>query len=179
MSFVELFFIALSLASDAFAVSICKGMSINNVTNKTSFLIASYFSIFQMLMPIIGYTIGSKYITYITKYTNFIVFIIFVIIGLKMIDESRKSSTLNDDLSIKEMIILSIATSIDALAIGISFSLLKTTIVKPILLIGLITFILCYIGSKLGNKLGEKNRSKAEFLGGIILIIISLKIIIF
>ena len=132
-----------------------------------------------MLMPVIGYFIGSQYISFITNFTHFIVFIILIIIGLKMIDESRKANILNDKLNFKEMLILSIATSMDALAIGISFSLLKMTLLKPVSLIGVITFIVCFIGAKLGNKIGEKYKSKAELLGGIILIIIGLKIIIF
>lgn len=179
MTLLEMLLISLSLASDAFAVSICKGMSIKNINLKKSLIIASYFSIFQMLMPVIGYFIGSQYISFITNFTHFIVFIILIIIGLKMIDESRKANILNDKLNVKEMLILSIATSMDALAIGISFSLLKMTLLKPVSLIGVITFIVCFIGAKLGNKIGEKYKSKAELLGGIILIIIGLKIIIF
>ncbi len=179
MTLLEMLLISLSLASDAFAVSICKGMSIKNINLKKSLIIASYFSIFQMLMPVIGYFIGSQYISFITNFTHFIVFIILIIIGLKMIDESRKANILNDKLNFKEMLILSIATSMDALAIGISFSLLKMTLLKPVSLIGVITFIVCFIGAKLGNKIGEKYKSKAELLGGIILIIIGLKIIIF
>ena len=179
MTLLEMLLISLSLASDAFAVSICKGMSIKNINLKKSLIIASYFSIFQMLMPVIGYFIGSQYISFITNFTHFIVFIILIIIGLKMIDESRKANMLNDKLNFKEMLILSIATSMDALAIGISFSLLKMTLLKPVSLIGVITFIVCFIGAKLGNKIGEKYKSKAELLGGIILIIIGLKIIIF
>lgn len=179
MTLLEMLLISLSLASDAFAVSICKGMSIKNINLKKSLIIASYFSIFQMLMPVIGYFIGSQYISFITNFTHFIVFVILIIIGLKMIDESRKANILNDKLNFKEMLILSIATSMDALAIGISFSLLKMTLLKPVSLIGIITFIMCFIGAKLGNKIGEKYKSKAELLGGIILIIIGLKIIIF
>ena len=178
MSIIEMLCIAISLASDAFAVSLCKGMSIKNINIFDCLKIALYFSIFQMIMPVIGFVIGIKYAGFVFKYSKIIVFIFLTIISLKMISESKEDSKCNASLDMKEMIILSIATSIDALAVGISFALLQVSIYIPIIFIGIVTFILCFFGSYIGNKFGDKYKGKAELVGGIILIMIAFKIII-
>lgn len=177
MSFLELLCIAISLASDAFAVSLCKGMSIKKIRSFDCLLISLYFSIFQMIMPLIGFMIGINYAYFVLKYSKVIVFILLLIIAFKMISECNSDNNINPNLDIKEMLILSIATSIDALAVGISFALLNIRITLPIILIGIVTFIMCLFGSYTGNKIGDKYKNKAELFGGMLLIIIAFKIL--
>lgn len=178
MSLFEIFFIALGLASDALAASICKGLSLTKINKKDSVVIAGYFAFFQAIMPIIGYIIGYKYEHLVSHIDHWIVLILLSIIGFKMLQEAKETEVYNldDKLNFKEMITLSIATSIDAFAVGISIAFLKYQIIKSAIIIGVITFILCYFGSYIGSKLGYKYKNKSEILGGTILIIIGLKI---
>lgn len=178
MTLFEIFFIAIGLASDAFAASICKGLSLSHINKRKSLIIASYFAFFQAVMTIMGYIIGFKYEHLVSHIDHWIVFILLTIIGLKMIQESKdeSSSHLDEKLKFKEMISLSIATSIDAFAVGITIAFLRYEIIKSSLIIGIITFILCYFGSYVGSRVGYKYKNKAEKAGGIILIIIGLKI---
>lgn len=177
MSFIEMLCIAISLASDAFAVSLCKGMSIKNINCFDCFKISLYFSIFQMIMPIAGFIIGLKYAYLVLKYSKIIVFILLIIIAFKMISECNSDNNVNPNLDIKEMLVLSIATSLDALAVGLSFALLNINITLPVILIGIVTFIMCLFGSYIGNRLGDKYKNKAELIGGILLIMIAFKIL--
>lgn len=179
MNQFEIVLIALSVATDAFTVSLAKGLSKKELKKKEALKIAGYFSFFQMLMPLIGYNLGSKYAIYIIKFANIIVSIILSIIGLKMLTDRKKEEHLNDRLDFKEMLILSISTSIDALAIGLSFSLIRVNLVSAIGTIGIITFITCYIGAAIGNKIGTKHKDKAEILGAFILIILAIKILLY
>ena len=175
MNNIELLIISFALAMDAFSISICKGITMKYKVRRNSFLISLSFSVFQMIMPIIGYYFGSKLNKYFLTLNHLIAFIILSIIGINMIKESYTNEDINIGLSIKELLSLSIATSIDAMAIGITFSLFKMNLLLSILTIGIITFILCFIGVNLGKKIGNKYEQIAEILGGIFLIIIGIK----
>ena len=183
--FIELFLIGVGLAMDSFAVSICKGLSMKKFNLKNALIIAFYFGFFQALMPLIGWYVGIELNQYLINFSYIIAFLLLVLIGSKMIYEAKKEKgdeehtcSKEEKLSHKELLILALSTSIDALAVGFSFALLKTPILKAIVIIGLITFILSIIGVKIGNIYATKYKTKAEILGGIILILIGLKIII-
>ena len=178
MNIIGLLLISISLAMDAFSVSICKGISMKYKFKRNSFLITLSFSLFQMIMPLIGYFLGSRLNNYFLKFNHLIAFFILFIIGFNMIKESYTSEDIKDGLSIKELILLSIATSIDAMAIGITFSLFNINLKLVIFLIGIITFVLCYIGVNLGKIIGNKLGKKASILGGIVLILMSIKILL-
>lgn len=180
MGIFEVIFISISLAMDAFAVSICKGLSMSKLDWKKAFIIAFYFGIFQALMPVVGYFLGATFSDLVTSIDHWIAFILLGIIGGNMIKESfdDEEEKRNDNVDFKTMIVLAIATSIDALAVGITFAFLKTSIVLPVIFIGVITFLMSLLGVKLGNKFGDKFQNKAELLGGVILILIGLKILV-
>ena len=172
MGIIELFIISIALAMDAFSVSICKGITMKVKIKRNSLLIATSFSFFQMIMPLIGYFLGTRLYNYFITFNHLIAFFILTI---NMIKESYTNEDINIGLSIKELLVLSIATSIDAMAVGITFSLFKVNLLFSITLIGIITFILSLIGVNLGKKLGNKYEKKSQILGGIILIILGLK----
>lgn len=180
MSLFEIIIIALGLAMDAFAVSICKGLSMKKLNYKKIIIIALYFGLFQTFMPVIGFFLGSKFSLIVEKVDHWIVFILLSIIGGNMIKEStdNEEEKRNDLVDIKTMILLAIATSIDALAVGVTFAFLKVNLLVSITIIGIITFILSILGVIIGNKFGDKFQNKAELFGGIILIIIGLKILL-
>lgn len=180
MGLLETFFIGLGLSMDAFAVSICKGLAIKKFELKKAVIIGLYFGIFQAGMPVIGYLLGTTFQNLVTNVDHWIAFILLLIIGVTMIRESfdDEKEKKNDKLDLKTMLLLSIATSIDALAVGITFAFLKTKLLIPILIIGVTTFILSIFGVKIGNKFGDRFQNKAEFLGGSILILIGLKILL-
>lgn len=164
---VELIFISIGLAMDAFAVSICKGLSMTKMNWKKALIIGAYFGFFQAIMPIIGYLLGSKFEHIITNIDHWIAFVLLTIIGGNMIKESRAVEVeyCNDDISFKTMIMLAIATSIDALVVGITFAFLRINFALSISMIGSITFILSVLGVKIGNKFGDKYENKAELVG--------------
>ena len=178
--FIEIFLIGVGLSMDAFAVSICKGLSMQKVKKRDVFIIALFFGGFQALMPFIGWFLGRGFESYITSIDHWIAFILLGLIGINMIKEALDDEIecVDDTLRIGDLIMLSIATSIDALAVGITFAFFKVSILSAISIIGIITFILCVIGVKIGNVFGEKYKSKAEIIGGIILILIGFKILI-
>lgn len=178
MKIFDLILISIALAMDAFSVSICKGLSLKDNFKRNTFFIAISFSIFQVLMPILGYFLGNNLNSYFTKFNKLIAFILLFIIGFNMIKESNNNDKLNSKLSFKELLILSIATSIDAFAVGLTFSLFKVNLTIASLLIGIITFILSYIGVLIGKVIGDKYEKTSEILGGIILIIMSLKFLL-
>lgn len=180
MGIFEILLIGLGLAMDAFAVSICKGLSMKKMNWKNAIIIALYFGIFQALMPIIGYFLGTTFSSLVENIDHWIAFILLVIIGGNMIKDSfdDECEKRNEKVDFKTMIILAIATSIDALAVGVTFAFFKTNIVLAISIIGMITFILSLIGVKIGNRFGDKFQNKAELIGGIILIIIGSKILL-
>ncbi len=182
MEIFELILLSIGLGMDAFAVSVCKGISMKKMNWKKASLIGLYFGGFQAVMPILGYFFGTSFESFITNIDHWIAFILLVIIGAKMIQEAfqkdKDEEEYNEDISVKTMLILSIATSIDALAVGITFAFLKVDLVLAVSLIGIITFILSVLGTKIGNRFGDKYKSKAELIGGIILILIGLKILL-
>lgn len=180
MSFVEISIIGLGLAMDAFAVSVCKGLSMKKINWKSALIIAIYFGGFQALMPVIGYFLGSSFSSFVQNVDHWIAFILLLFIGTGMIRESfdDEIEKRNDRVDFKTMIILAIATSIDALAVGITFAFFEANLFFSIIIIGVITFILSIIGVILGNKFGDKFQNKAELAGGIILILIGFKILL-
>lgn len=180
MGILEIFLIGVGLSMDAFAVSVCKGLSMKKLDWKKAIIIALYFGVFQAVMPVIGYLLGTTFENLVTQIDHWIAFILLGIIGANMIKEAlgKEGENSNDKVDFKTMIVLAIATSIDALAVGITFAFLKTEILSAVTMIGIITFILSLIGVKIGNKFGDKYEKKAEFLGGVILILIGVKILI-
>ena len=179
MGLVELFIIAVGLSMDAFAVSICKGLSLGKIKFKHMCIAGLWFGGFQALMPAIGYFLGSFFADFVTKYAHWVAFVLLAIIGVNMIKESREKDECADcgdaAMDIKTMFILAIATSIDAMAIGVSFAFLKVDIVPAVIFIGCITFICSGFGVKIGSIFGSRYKSKAELAGGIVLIIMGLK----
>lgn len=179
MGLVELFLIAVGLSMDAFAVSICKGLTIGNIKGKHMCIAGLWFGGFQALMPAIGYFFGSFFTDFITSFSHWIAFILLLIIGGNMIKESRDTGcaceNVTDSMDVKTMFLLAVATSIDALAVGVSFAFMKVQIVWAVLFIGVITFLLSAIGVKVGSIFGVKYKSKAEFAGGLVLILIGTK----
>ncbi len=184
MSIPELFFIAVGLSMDAFAVAICKGLSMQKATLKKSVIVGLYFGGFQAIMPLIGYYFGSQFAPYITAFDHWIAFILLAIIGGKMIIDSLKKDdacfdpTEEADLSASVMLPMAVATSIDALAVGVSFAFLQVNIVWAVSFIGVVTFILAAAGLKIGNLCGAKFKNVAEIAGGVILVLIGLKILL-
>lgn len=179
MGILEIFLIGVGLSMDAFAVSVCKGLSMKKLDWKKAIIIALYFGVFQAVMPVIGYLLGTTFESLVTQIDHWIAFILLGIIGANMIKEAlgKESENSNDKVDFKTMIVLAIATSIDALAVGITFAFLKTKLVSSVTIIGVITFVLSLLGVKIGNKFGDKYEKKAEFLGGVILILIGVKIL--
>ena len=179
MSLVELFILAVGLSMDAFAVSICKGLSLGKISKKHMAIAGAWFGGFQALMPLIGYFLGSFFADMITKYAHWIAFVLLIIIGGNMIKEAMgEEEKVDACMDAKEMFILAIATSIDALAVGVTFAFLKVQIVPAVSSIGCVTFVCSAIGVKIGSIFGSKYRSKSEFCGGMILILIGLKILL-
>ena len=180
MTILELIVISISLAMDAFAVSICKGLTIKKITRKECIIIGLYFGVFQAIMPLIGYLLSKSFAVYITNIDHWLAFILLLFIGINMIMESLSNDNkdYNDKIDYKTMLPLSVATSIDALAVGITLAFFQTDIKIAILIIGIITFLLSLIGVKIGHSFGKKYQSKAQLLGGITLILIGLKILL-
>ena len=180
MGIIELVILSIGLAMDAFAVAICKGLSMNKMSWKNAIIVGLYFGIFQALMPILGYILGMNFQSKITNIDHWISFVLLSGIGLNMIKEaiSKGKEEENESLKFKDMIVLAIATSIDALAVGITFAFLKVNIIVSASMIGIITFIISIIGVKIGNVFGDKYKQKAELTGGIILILLGIKILL-
>lgn len=180
MGIGELFVLAVGLAMDAFAVSVCKGLSLGRIKIKHMCIAGLWFGGFQMLMPLIGYFLGSFFSDIVTKGAHWIAFILLAIIGANMIKEAfgKGEESLDSSMSVKTMFILAVATSIDALAVGVTFAFLRVNIVAAIAFIGIITFIMSALGIKIGSIFGNKYKSRAELAGGIILILIGIKILL-
>ena len=181
MSLTELFILAVGLAMDAFAVSVCKGLAMARCTLKKSMICGAWFGGFQALMPALGYLLGYQFRSYITAVDHWIAFVLLGLIGLSMIREalSKDEEPENDSLDVKTMFLLAVATSIDALVVGITFAFLPdTNIVAAVSFIGIITFIISSAGVKIGNVFGAKYRSRAELAGGIILIILGTRVLL-
>ncbi|WP_307903801.1 manganese efflux pump MntP [Haliovirga abyssi] len=181
MSLVSILLIAIGLAMDAFAVSISSGIAIKNLKIGHSIKIGSFFGVFQAIMPILGWLAGNSFVKYAGKYSRWVAFLLLLFIGGKMIYESfviEESEAKKDVLSMINLLLLAIATSIDALAVGVTFSLLKIDVMEPSVIIGIVTFFISVIGVYLGNKLGDLFGNKIEIIGGIILIGIGVKILV-
>ena len=180
MGITELLLIGVGLSMDAFAVSIGKGLSVQRITPRHYLSVGLWFGGFQALMPIVGYFLGISFASLVENFDHWIAFVLLGIIGINMIRESRdidEDCNACPDFSIRSMFMLAIATSIDALAIGISFAFLQVKIWSSASIIGITTFILSMIGLRIGNIFGCRYKSKAEFAGGVVLIIIGIKIL--
>lgn len=179
MSFWELLLIAVGLSMDAFAVSVCKGLSVKKLNVRHVLLAGLWFGGFQALMPLLGWLLGYRFESFIQSVDHWIAFVLLGLIGGNMIRESFSGEEeLNDDFGLKSMLLLALATSIDALAVGVTFAFLSVKILPAVLLIGLTTFLLSGLGILIGGRFGERLGTRAERLGGIILILIGLKILL-
>jgi putative Mn2+ efflux pump MntP len=185
MDLFELFVIAVGLSMDAFAVAVCKGLSVYKLKKKHMLLTGLWFGGFQGMMPLIGYLLGSTFEKYITPIDHWVTFVLLGIIGINMIKESFEKdedgdccSDTDGSFSVKTMFVMAVATSIDALAVGVSFAFLSVDLWVSVALIGITTFILSAIGLKIGNIFGNKYKSKAEFTGGIVLVLMGIKILV-
>ena len=179
MGILEILIIAVGLSMDAFAVSVCKGLSVGKLRPKHALICGAYFGGFQALMPLIGYFLGRQFESLITSIDHWIVFALLTIIGINMIRESRgEAEELDISFSPKSMLPLAVATSIDALAVGITFAFLEVQIVPAVCMIGVTTFVLSALGVWIGNVFGAKYRSGAELVGGIVLILMGIRILL-
>ena len=175
MDLIELFLIAVGLSMDAFAVSVCKGLAMPKCTFKKAAIVGLWFGGFQALMPAIGYILGAQFQEAIASIDHWIAFVLLALIGGNMIHEALDNDEEEADasLDVKTMFLLAVATSIDALAIGITFAFLKVNIIPAVCFIGIVTFIISFAGVKIGNVFGARYKNKAEIVGGIILIPVS------
>ena len=181
MSFVEILLIGIGLSMDAFSVSICKGLATKRFSWKMALICGLWFGFFQALMPMIGYFLGAQFEQFITSVDHWIAFGLLFLIGANMIREalSKKTENVSDaDLGFKTMLLLAIATSIDALAVGISFACIQVKIWSSVLIIGVTTFLFSILGVKIGNVFGSRFEKSAGIIGGIILVLIGLKILL-
>ena len=190
MGLLDLLLVAVGLSMDAFAVSVCKGLNTKKHPAKAGLIAGVYFGGFQALMPTIGYLLGSQFESMITQIDHWIAFVLLVVIGGHMVVEVLRGEDEEDEvclcaaeaaeehLDIKELFLLAIATSIDALAVGVTFAFLQVNIVPAIIIIGSVTFVISAAGVFIGNIFGSKYKSSAELAGGIILILLGIKILL-
>lgn len=180
MGLLELTLLAVGLSMDAFAVSICKGLAMDRVTPGRAAVVGLWFGGFQGLMPLVGWVLGSRFAAYITAVDHWIAFALLVILGLNMLREAWKGEEEQADASLgwKIMLAMAVATSIDALAVGITFAFLQVSILPAVATIGLITFALSFAGVVVGNRFGTRFQKKAEIAGGVVLVLIGLKILL-
>jgi len=186
MGIIELFLLAVGLSMDAFAVSICKGLSVERASAKHMVIAGLWFGGFQALMPIVGYTLGSAFTEYVVSLDHWIAFILLCLIGFNMLKEAWDSDndsqccdkTESNAFGIKPMLLMAVATSIDALAVGITFAFLRVDVITAALCIGITTFFLSCTGIRIGSIFGGKFKSKAEITGGLILILLGTKILV-
>ena len=180
MGLPELFILAVGLSMDAFAVSVCKGLAMPKITLRRTFIVGAWFGGFQALMPAVGYVLGVQFRDKITAVDHWIAFLLLGVIGANMIKEALSGECENesDSLDVRTMFLLAVATSIDALAVGITFAFLKVHIIAAVSFIGVTTFAISAAGVKIGNVFGTKYKSKAELAGGIILILLGIKILL-
>ena len=179
MDLLTLLTLAVGLAMDAFAVSICKGLAMRGKVLKKGIIVGLWFGGFQALMPTIGFFLGTQFKDQITSIDHWIAFVLLGLIGINMVKEalSNDEEQADDSIAVKEMFMLAVATSIDALAVGITFAFLNVHIVSAASMIGVCTFLISFAGVKIGNIFGTKYKSKAELAGGIILILLGFKIL--
>ncbi|MCM1259152.1 MAG: manganese efflux pump MntP family protein [Roseburia sp.] len=179
MGLAELFVLAVGLSMDAFAVSICKGLSLGKIKLKHMCIAGVWFGGFQALMPLAGYFLGSFFADMITKYAHWIAFGLLLFLGGNMIKEAFcEEEEVDASMDGKSMFLLAVATSIDALAVGVTFAFLKVSIIPAVSFIGLVTFVCSAAGVKIGSIFGSKYQAKAQICGGVILILIGVKIVL-
>lgn len=180
MGIFELVLLAAGLAMDAFAVSVCKGLSVKKIKPSHALTCAAWFGFFQFLMPLIGYFLGYGFQELIQEIDHWVAFFLLAAIGINMIRESLSNDedVLDPDFSFRAMLPLAVATSIDALAVGITFAFLQVNIIAACLIIGVITFIISVAGVAIGNAFGARFKAKAEFAGGAILVLLGVKILL-
>ncbi|MDO4271048.1 MAG: manganese efflux pump MntP family protein [Eubacteriales bacterium] len=180
MGFLELFILAVGLSMDAFAVSVCKGLSVRALRPRHALITGAYFGGFQALMPLAGFLLGVRFQSLITSVDHWIAFVLLALIGLNMVRESREcgEDSLSDSFSFGTMLPLAVATSIDALAVGVTFAFLQVDIVPAVCFIGGTTFVLSCAGLLVGRVFGAKYKSRAELFGGVVLILMGLKILL-
>lgn len=180
MGFGKLLVLAVGLSMDAFAVSVCKGLSIQTLKLRHALIVGAWFGIFQALMPAAGYLLGSAFAELIESVDHWIAFVLLALIGGNMIRESREKEEGECDPSLAPvtMLLLAVATSIDALAMGVMFAFLRVDILWAVVLIGVCTFVISAVGVKIGNVFGSRYKSKAELLGGVVLVLIGVKILL-
>lgn len=180
MGIVELLLIAIGLSMDAFAVSIGKGLSLQKIRLRHALNVGLWFGGFQALMPLIGYLCGTTFATIVNDFDHWIAFVLLGVIGCNMIRDSfsKEDEKLDDNFSFKVMLALAVATSIDALAVGVSFAFLCVDLWTSVVVIGITTFAFSVVGLKIGNVFGMKYKAKAEFTGGVVLVLMGLKILI-
>lgn len=179
MQIWELFILAVGLSMDAFAVAVCKGLSVKELRPRHMAIVGLYFGGFQALMPLLGYFLGVQFQSMIASFDHWIAFVLLALIGVSMIRESRECPDCADaSFHFKAMLPLAVATSIDALAVGVTFAFLQVDIVPAVSFIGVITFLLSAVGIRIGHVFGAKYKSRAELAGGIVLILMGTKILI-
>lgn len=178
---MEILLIAISLAMDAFAVALCKGLEMKKINYKYSIILAISFGVFQAVMPLIGWVVAINFAKYITTFGHIVSFILLTFIGGKMIKESFETDEEDEEckFDFKEIIVLAIATSIDALAVGITFAFNKINLIRAITCIGIVAVLLALLGVIIGNRFGTKYKNKAEMFGGIVLVFLGCKFLIF
>lgn len=180
MGYIGILMISISLAMDAFAVAVCKGISCKDIDKKKCLLVGFMFGLFQAIMPMIGYYVGAGLRRFIFAIDHYIVFLFLVVIGVNMIYDSfcGKEENLNSDISIKYLIVPAIATSIDAFSIGIMFAFMKVNLFTSVLTIGIVAFVLSAIGVWIGSNFGKRFEKRAKFIGGVVLVIMGIKSLI-
>ena len=180
MSLWELFVIGLGLSMDAFAVSICKGLSVQKLSLRHNLTAGLWFGGFQALMPLLGFLLGVSFQELISSIDHWIAFVLLALIGGNMIREARggEEEAVDASFSVKAMFPLAVATSIDALAVGVTFAFLRVDILPAVLLIGLTTFVCSSVGIQIGHVFGSRFKSRAELLGGVVLVLMGLKILL-
>ena len=184
MSFFDLVLIAVGLSMDAFAVSLCKGLNMRKINYRHTAVIALFFGGFQALMPLIGWFLGTRFIEYIEQYDHWVAFVLLAFIGGKMLVDAFKDKDececcqMEKPLDLWELLLMAIATSIDALAVGIALAVSNVNIGSAVTLIGAVTFVLCFVGVIIGNNFGAKYKTRAQIAGGIVLVGIGVKILV-
>jgi len=186
MTVVELLLLALGLSMDAVAVAICKGLSMRKLTVKNAVVVGAWFGGFQALMPLLGYFLGTAFAGYIKTFSNWIAFILLAVIGVNMIREAfardqgdtGRQEECDSALSVKAMFLMAVATSIDALAVGVTFAFLQVAVVPAVATIGVMTFVLSMFGVKLGSVFGARFKAAAEIFGGVILCLLGVKVLL-
>lgn len=184
MGLVELFLIAVGLSMDAFAVSICKGLGMPKLNLKHAVVIALFFGAFQALMPVLGWILGEQFAHLVTTYAHWIAFALLTFIGGKMLweaahdDEHDEDSSEGSQLDLKELVMLAIATSIDAFAVGVTFAFLDVAIVPSVMLIGITTFVISFGGVAIGHQFGSRWERPSTIAGGVVLVLIGVKVLL-